>query len=230
MTRVRRRAVVRTLMAFAASLAPAVAAGSVHAQSAERRLVVVQLYNGFNVVDLLGGGSRGQIVVSRREHADGTGYGTALFQVRAPVDVADSTSATEWQVIPFFGPDERVGGDDLFHSVEAGGCASADLRVVRVGRASAVQVVVARRALGATATEPTAVRFEFYEMRVNADRVPATPPWFFQRVRGERSRERYCDVNDAFARELGLGTIGISATPAARRDVTGAAPRGRSRS
>jgi hypothetical protein len=223
-TRERRRIVARTLVACAASLAPALAAASARAQAAERRLVVVQLYNGINVVDLLGGGSRGQIVVSRREHADGTGYSTALFQVRAPADAGDSTSAAAWQVLPFFGPDERVGGDDLFRTVEAGGCASADLRVVRIGAGRPVQVVVARRAPGATPAEPTAVRFEFYEMRTNAERTPATPRWFFQRVRGERSRERYCDVNDAFARELGVGTMGIAATPAARREATGATP------
>jgi hypothetical protein len=217
------------LVACAAALAPAVSFAFANAQSAERRLVVVQLYNGFIVVDLLGGGSRGQIVVSRREHADGTGYSTALFQVRAAMDVADSTSATEWQVIPFFGPDERVGGDDLFRSVEAGGCASVDLRVVRIGVGRPVQVVVARRALGATETEPTAVRFDFYEVRGNVEHVPATPRWYFQRVRGERSRERYCDVNEAFARELGIGTMGISATPATpatRREASGDAPRG----
>jgi hypothetical protein len=74
-----------------------------------------------------------------------------------------------------------------------------------------VQLVHARRAVGATATEPTAVRFDFYEVRGNVEHVPATPRWYFQRVRGERSRERYCDVNDAFARELGIGTMGISA-------------------
>jgi hypothetical protein len=194
--------------------------------SGQRRFIVVQLYNGFNVVDLLGGGSRGQVVVSRRDHADGTGYSTALFQVRALVDAADTTSATAWQVLPVFGPDEHVGGDDLFRSVEAGGCASVDLRVVRIGAGRPVQVVVARRALGATPAAPTPVRFEFYELRTNAEHVPATPRWYFQRVRGERTRERYCDVNDAFARELGIGTMGISATPAARRDAAGvAAPR-----
>jgi hypothetical protein len=223
-TRERRRAVVRTLIACTASLVPAVATASVRAQGAERRFVVVQLYNGFNVVDLLGGGSRGQIVVSRRAHADGTGHSTALFQVRAPADAADSASAAEWQVLPFFGPDERVGGDDLFRTVEASGCASADLRVVRIGAGRPVQVVVARRALGATPAEPTVVRFDFYEVRKNEALAPATPRWFFQRVRGERSRERYCDVNDAFARELGIGTMGIAATPAARRDAAGAAP------
>jgi hypothetical protein len=220
----RRRVLARTLVACAASLAPVVATASARAQGAERRLVVVQLYNGFNVVDLLGGGSRGQVVVSRREHFDGTGYSTALFQVRAPVDVADTTSATEWRVIPFFGPDERVGGDDLFRSAESDGCASVDLRGVRIGVGRPVQLVVARRALGATPAEPTAVRFEFYELRANVERVPATPQWYFQRVRGERSRGRYCDVNDAFARELGVGTMGIAATPSARRGVAGAAP------
>jgi hypothetical protein len=208
-THVGRRAVLSSLLACAGIVAPAVQG---RAQGAsERRLVVVQLYNGFNVVDLLGDGHHGQIVVSRRAHADGTGYSTALFQVRALANAADSTSAAEWQLLPFFGPDERVGGDDLFRSVEAGGCASVDLRVVRIGAGRPVQVVVARRAVGATATEPTAVRFDFYEVRGNVEHVPATPRWYFQRVRGERSRERYCDVNDAFARELGIGTMGISA-------------------
>jgi hypothetical protein len=43
-------------------------------------------------------------------------------------------------------------------------------------------------------------------------------------VRGERSRERYCDVNDAFARELGIGTMGIAATRTARQGAAGGTP------
>ena len=203
-------------MAAAVALAIAAAAASVRDARAQRappnaRLVVIQLYNGINVVDLLGDGHRGQVVVSRREDpgVPARAYGTALFQVRAFADPSDTTSAVEWQIVPFFGPDQPIAGEDVFRSAAAGGCTIADLRVVRPGAGNPVQVVVARRTVGSSPTERTTVRFDVYELRANPARAVGTPNWFFQRTQTVRARDRWCDVNEALARELSLGTTGI---------------------
>jgi hypothetical protein len=200
------RAVVRALLACVA-LAPLVATARAQGIGAARSFSVIQLFNGTNVVDLVGDGRRGQVVVSRRA-ADG-GYDTALFQVRAYADPRDTTSAVEWQLLPFFGPEEPVAGQDLVRTTASGGCTTTDIRAVRAAPRQPVQVIVARRAIGALPAEPTVVRFVVYELRTNDEGTPGLPHFFFQRVREVRSRDRHCDVNEAFARELNLGTTGL---------------------
>ena len=206
MSAVRRRAVARALPACVA-LASLPATARAQSTSSVRRYAVIQLYNGTNVVDLVGDGRRGQVVVSRR--AGEGGYETALFQVRGHADPRDTTSAVEWQLVPFFGPDERVTGEDLMRTTASGACTTTDLRVVRVAPKQPVQVIVARRAVGASAAEPTVVRFVVYELRESAEGAAGTPHFFFQRARELRSSGRHCDVNEAFARELNLGATGL---------------------
>ena len=203
----RARGVVRAVLASVA-LASLAATARAQSTSSVRRYAVIQLYNGTNVVDLVGDGRRGQVVVSRRA-GEGGGYDVALFQVRAYADPRDTTSAVEWQLIPFFGPDERVAGEDLMRTTTMGACATTDLRVVRVAPRQPVQVIVARRAVGASPAEPTVVRFVVYELRENAEGAAGTPPFFFQRARELRSSGRHCDVNEAFGRELNLGRTGL---------------------
>jgi hypothetical protein len=173
------------------------------------RVAVLKLYNGLNAIDLLGDGRRGQVVVSRRENFNAHGYSTALFQLRAFANPSDSTSAVEWQVIPFFGPDHPAEGSELFRTTEGADCVLGDLRVFRRGRGRPVEVVMAHRAFGASYTDSAAVRFEFYELRTNAEGRAGIPAYSFQHMRTARARQRYCDVNDAFAREMAMGTEGL---------------------
>jgi hypothetical protein len=173
------------------------------------RVAVLRLYNGLNAIDLLGDGHRGQVVVSRRESFDAHGFSTALFQLRAFADPTDTTSAVEWHVVPFFGPDHPAEGSELYRTTEGAECVLGDLRVFRRGRGRPVEVVMAHRAFGASSADSAAVRFEFYELRTNADRTTGVPAYFFQHVRTVRARQRYCDVNDAFAREMAMGTEGL---------------------
>jgi len=194
------------------TLAAWMSMGSIaHAQrtAPNERVAVLQLYNGLNAIDLLGDGHRGQVVVNRRENFDAHGYSTALFQLRAFANPADSTSAVEWHVVPFFGPDHPAEGSELFRTTEGADCVLGDLRVFRRGRGRPVEVVMAHRAFGASYTDSAAVRFEFYELRTNAERTAGVPAYSFQHVRTVRANHRYCDVNDAFADEMAMGTAGL---------------------
>jgi hypothetical protein len=173
------------------------------------RVVVLRLYNGLNAIDLLGDGHRGQVVVSRRENFNAHGYSTALFQLRAFTDPADTSSAVVWQVIPFFGPDHPAEGAELFRTTEGADCVLSDLRVFRRGRGRPVEIVLAHRAFGASYADAAEVRFEFYVLRTNDEGTAGTPGYYFQHARTVRARGRYCDVNDAFARELAMGSEGL---------------------
>jgi len=173
------------------------------------RAVVLRLYNGLNAIDLLGDGHRGQAVVNRRENFNAHGYSIVMFQLLAFTDPADTTSAVAWQVVPFFGPDHPADGAELFRTVEGADCVLGDLRVFRRGRGRPVEVVLAHRAFGASYADSAAVRFEFYVLRRNDEGTPGAPPYYFQHTRTVRARRHYCDVNDAFARELAMGSEGL---------------------
>jgi hypothetical protein len=173
------------------------------------RVAVLRLYNGLNAIDLLGDGHRGQIIVSRRENFDAHGYSTALFQLRALANPSDTTSAVEWHLVPFFGPDHPADGSELFRTTEGADCVLSDLRVFRRGRGRPVEIVIAHRAFGASYTDSAAVRFEFYILRTNDEGTAAVPAYYFQHTRTVRARQRYCDVNDAFAHELAMGAEGL---------------------
>jgi len=185
--------------------------GVAHAQraAASERVAVLRLYNGLNAIDLLGDGHRGQVVVNRRENFNAHGYSTALFQLRAFTDPRDTTSAVAWQVVPFFGPDHPADGSELLRTTEGADCVLGDVRVFRRGRGRRVEIVMAHRTFGASYADSAAVRFEFYELRTNDEGTVGIPAYYFQHVRTIRARQRYCDVNDAFAREMAMGTEGL---------------------
>jgi hypothetical protein len=173
------------------------------------RVAVLRLYNGLNAIDLLGNGHRGQVIVNRRENFDVHGYSTALFQVLALADPSDTTSTVEWQVIPFFGPDHPADGAELFRTLEGADCRLSDIRVFRRGRGRPVEIVIAHRAFGASFSDRADVRFEFYVLRTNDEGMAGAPAYYFQHAGTRRARARYCDVNDAFERELAMGTEGL---------------------
>ena len=114
-----------------------------------------------------------------------------------------------WQVIPFFGPDHPADGSELFRTTEGADCVLSDLRVFRRGRGRPVEVVIAHRAFGASYADSAAVRFEFYVLRTNDEGTAGTPAYYFQHASTARAKRRYCDVNEAFARELAMGSEGL---------------------
>jgi hypothetical protein len=173
------------------------------------RVAVLRLYNGLNAIDLLGDGHRGQVIVSRRENFDAHGYSTALFQLRALANPSDTTSAVQWHLVPFFGPDHPADGSELFRTTEGADCVLSDLRVFRRGRGRPVEIAIAHRAFGASYVDSAVVRFELYVLRTNDEGTAGVPAYYFQHVRTVRARQRYCDVNDAFAHELGMGAEGL---------------------
>ena len=167
----------------------------------------VRLTNGANAVDLLGGGSKGEIFVAWRGNYNAHGFSTVAFYVRAASDRGDST--TVWQLVPFFGGSHDAdSGRDVLRTFEGADCTLGDLRVVSHGRA-AVEVILATREMGESFADSAAVRFEYYGIKRNTEGLAGWPPVYFEQLRTVPAKRAYCDVNEAFARELGLGTEGL---------------------
>jgi hypothetical protein len=187
--------------------------GVLHAQVKSGPLVrsdsqrVIVLRNGVNAVDILGDGTSAQVFVAWRSNNNAHGSSMVTFNVFAKSDV--DNPAGIWQVVPFFGgPHDGDSGQETYRTAEGADCTQGDLRVVRQGRGP-VEVVTAVRELGASFADPAPVRFDYYALVKNVDETPGWPTFYFKHVRTASAKKPYCDVNEAFARELGLGAKGL---------------------
>jgi len=166
----------------------------------------VVLHNGMNDVALLGDGTPGEVLVTWRGNYNAHGFSVATFAIRAGSDLDNNPI---WQTLPFYGgPHDGETGREIYRTAEGADCTLSDLRVVpHAGRP--VEVVIASRPLGTSFADAAEVRFDYYRVVHNRDGVVGWPPTYFQFERTERARATYCDVNEAFNRELHLGTTGL---------------------
>ena len=56
------------------------------------------------------------------------------------------------------------------------------------------------------------MRFDVYELVTNLEGLAGWPTYYFENKATIRPSHTYCDVNLAFARELGLGTHGLASS------------------
>ena len=183
-----------------------VAAGG--GDSSRAPVTVLPIHNGTNRVDLLGTGKQGEIIVSRRDNGNAHGFSVVLFQVLAPSRSDVSERNLLWQVIPLFGgPHDSDTGEELFATFEGADCTLRDLRVIRTAKGHPVEVVTATRDFGNSFADSAAVSFDFYELSDGKEGFG--PTYLFRHARAVHAKGKYCDVDDAFDRELGLGTAGV---------------------
>jgi len=171
---------------------------------------VVRLHDGRNLLDILGNGGQGAVEVAARENFNAHGHHVALFLVDAPRYPRQGKSSTAWQVVPFFGVHgDSLAVDELFGTTEGADCTLRDLRVIAGGGGRPVTVVIGERDFGASYADSAAVQFRYYELHVNREETVGYPTYWFAPARVVLAKGRYCDVDDAFDRELGLGHAGL---------------------
>jgi hypothetical protein len=195
---------------FAFSLAILAACRAPHAGSAAPAATasdsVVVLGNGLNAADLLGDGTRAQVFVAHRSNYNAHSGTTATFYVFATSDLSDSRI---WQIVPFFGgPRDGTTGNESFRTAEGADCILDDMRLIRHHGAPA-EVVMATRELGQSFADPANVKFLYYRLVRNSDERVGWPTFYFQYDKTIAASRTYCDVNEAFRRELGLGSVGL---------------------
>jgi hypothetical protein len=166
----------------------------------------VELHNGPNAVDILGDGTPGEVFVAWRGNFNAHGHSTVAFYVRTVSDLDDSIP--DWQIVPAFGPQYGESGRELLGTTEGADCTLGDLRVIQ-HRGAPVDLIVARRDLGASYADPAATHFDYYRLARNVEGAVGRPPYYFSFVRTVDARRQYCDVNVAFDQELHLGRHGI---------------------
>ncbi len=137
-------------------------------------------------------------VLSHRENFNAHGFDIFSIYIK---DLVEGENVAEWSSVTFFdGEKERfvltVGGgaDCLLH----------DFRLVTPPAGKSLRLVLADRELGGSFADEDKVTFSFFELRKNARGEVGRPLYYFERVRVETAKKKYCDVGEAFKVELGL--------------------------
>ena len=163
---------------------------------------VVPLAEGPNNVDLLGWARPGLVTKGLFNNHNAHSFDYIVFYVSYP----DSESGhPRWDVVPFITDSRR----DLGFSTHQGAdCVLRDLRILKplAPPPTAVVVVVAERDMGDSYADSQPVNFSIYQLRTNTTMLPGEPGIYFERTRVIRSGRAYCDVEEAFRKELGLGS------------------------
>jgi predicted SnoaL-like aldol condensation-catalyzing enzyme len=112
-----------------------------------------------------------------------------------------------WHIVPFFGQTEED-YTELLQTVQGADCTLADLRLIRTHRSGPASVIFAHRQLGEGYGGAESVQFDVYRLKENQERESGRPLYYFELEHTIRPKPPYCDVNEAFATELGLGNAG----------------------
>lgn len=179
-------------------LVPAVVADDLRAVLAHYRPVALK--DGPNSVDLLPDGRPDLVAKAYYENFNTHSFHHLTFYVQRP----DATSRIpRWEIVPLV-TGERV--EFAFRTVKGASCVLRDVRLLkpRAGGKQPAVLLVAERPLGASFEDTLAVTFSLYRLTTTDRTVPGEPGIAYVRSDSLVSRARYCDVEQALARELGL--------------------------
>ena len=158
---------------------------------------VIHVENGITHVDIVGNGTPGLIVSGHRENFNAHSFDVVSFYVQL-----DMSGTKQWQVIPVMGNDKEkwtitIGGgaDCLLHG----------FRLLAKQGKEPPTLVLADRDLGESFATPAPVKFSYFPLVHDTDDIPGFPPYAFKLSRVVKAKINYCDVDEAFKSELGIG-------------------------
>jgi hypothetical protein len=162
---------------------------------------VVHLVNGPNPVNLLGNGDSD--VVWRAWRDNNNAHGADYFTFYA-ADTARE-DAGWWQLVPIFPTTKPTPELDIYRTDNGADCVLADLRLLR-SRSSpktAAVLVTAERDFGESFADSRPVTFVVYDLTARGEAEDG-PRFYFKAVHRLRSKQSFCDVDEAFRQVLGI--------------------------
>jgi CYTH domain-containing protein len=108
----------------------------------------------------------------------------------------------EWNLVPLFGKKMEKERYELTISGGAD-CVLHDFRLLQPAAGKSARLVLAEREFGETFADTMPVTFTFYELKERGD-DPLGPNYWFEAVSTKKSAQPFCDVGEAFKRELNL--------------------------
>lgn len=159
----------------------------------------IMLKYGPNSVDFTGDGVADLLVFSHRENFNAHSFNVASFYI--VVDPGNG-GKKEWNIVPIMKNDRDV------HEVTAGGgadCLLRDFRIIPGSDKTAPLLILAKRDLGTSFADACIVNFTFFSLETNEEGLPGFPLYYFKQMSVTQSKNKYCDVGNAFEKELGIG-------------------------
>ncbi|ULU26566.1 carbapenem self-resistance protein CarG family protein [Dyella terrae] len=191
----------KVLRIFGAAMISFVMAGGVVAHADELAgYKAIPLINGPNKVRLQDHDVT--VVLASRENFNAHGFTLATFYLRDKGD--DGKEA--WSLVPVF--EKQKGEENERYGVTISGgadCVLHDMRLLSGGKSQPALLIIANREFGQSYADDAPVHFDYYELTENEEGLPGHPAFYFRATRSTKARANYCDVDDAFDKELHLG-------------------------
>jgi hypothetical protein len=181
------------------------------AEDADSKLVVIPLKNGVNSVELSGDSKKDMVMVAHRENFNAHWYEATTIYILVP---EKSYGPAAWNVVPVEPMEEEESEDKLegerLHFMTHGGadCLLKDFRLLRDPAKKRIVVITAEREFGETFIDRQPVVFRYYELSQNTDGMPGSAEFYLKGYRKTVSKAPYCDVGEAFRKELGIARDG----------------------
>jgi hypothetical protein len=163
---------------------------------------VVQLSDGVTHADISGDGQKGMIVKARRENFNAHGFDVISFYIQSPLT---DGGTSVWNIVPVF-----TGNKEMFEVTVSGGadCVLHDFRLVKSEPGNGVRLIIANREIRESYFEESSVTFEYYTLNKNNEGEVGVPRYYFEKTSTSKAKGKYCDVGEAFMKELGLSGYG----------------------
>ena len=159
----------------------------------------VKIRNGVNSVDFTGDGISGLVVLGHRENFNAHSFEIATFYISAQ---SVSGNAKQLDIVPIMGKNK-----EKFEVAIGGGadCILHDFRLLAGSGKTPAVLILADRDMGKSYIDSEEVTFTYFTLAIRNDGTPGFPPYSFEQTRSIKSKARYCDVTEAFQKELGIG-------------------------
>lgn len=157
----------------------------------------VPLHYGSNQLSFGPDTGAGMAVLAYRDNFNAHGFDVLTMYIK-PAAASDSG---DWQLVSVFdGSKEAL----LLTSGGGADCTLHDFRLVRDAAGTPLRLIVARRDPGASYADAAVVHFSHYALRHNGGGEVGFPLYYFALERESVAKTPYCDVGEAFDKELGI--------------------------
>jgi hypothetical protein len=159
----------------------------------------VKLKNGINYVDINGDGKQDIIMKGYRDHI--TAHSFSVYSIYVYKNL-QREEPCEWQIVSMGGKGGFAGDDIGKYAIsthQGADCVLREIRLARFNKNSPYYLVIADRPIGESYIDSKNVKFTFYKLIYLEDENR----FVYEKDKELYSKNKYCDVNKAFAKELG---------------------------
>lgn len=154
---------------------------------------VVEVKNGVNYIDINGDGIKDIVISGHRHNITAHSFQVYSMYINDPIQVENKIY--KWQIVAI---NEKGKEDYTLYTIEGADCVLKDIRFIKLNRDKKYYLVVAERDLSKSFAEEDYVKFKFYELFKD----DLENRYVYKKISEKQSSKKYCDVNDAFLKEI----------------------------